>query len=32
MAKIIDGIKGLYKIIEFDVFSKTEGVTYDLIQ
>ena len=31
MAKIIDEVKGLYKIIEFDVFRKTEGVTFDII-
>ena len=31
MAEIIDEIKGLYKIIKFDVFRKTEGVTFDLI-
>ena len=31
MANIIDEVKGLYKIIEFDVFRKTEGVTFDII-
>lgn len=31
MAEIIDEIKGLYKIIKFDVFRKTEGVTFDII-
>lgn len=31
MATIIDEVKGLYKIIQFDVFRKTEGVTFDII-
>lgn len=31
MANIIDEVKGLYKIIKFDVFRKTEGVTFDII-
>ena len=31
MPKIIDQVKNLYKIIEFDIFRKTKGVTFDLI-
>ena len=31
MVKIIDEIKGLYKIIAFDAFRKTPGVVFDMI-
>ncbi len=31
MAKIIDEVPGLYRIIEIEPFRKTEGVTFDLI-
>ena len=31
MTRIIDEVPGLYKIIEFEAFRKTEGVTFDMI-
>ncbi len=31
MARILEEVKGLYKIIEFDTFRKTPGVTFDMI-
>lgn len=31
MAQIIDEVKGLYQVIAFDTFRKTEGVAFDMI-
>ena len=31
MAKILDEVEGLYKIIEYDAFRKTPGVVFDVI-